>query len=88
MGKHQFTPEDRLIDVRQCLQMVPVSKSTWHKGVKDGAYPSSIKIGGRTFWRYSDVLKFVRDEWEPGDQYKIPPNGHDPSSTGSMGLIG
>ena len=36
--------------------IVPVSKSTWWQGVKDGHFPKPIKIGRRiTVWRYSDI---------------------------------
>jgi predicted DNA-binding transcriptional regulator AlpA len=40
--------------------IVPVSKSTWWAGVKDGRFPQPIKLGPRiTAWRESDVLALV-----------------------------
>lgn len=35
---------------------IPVSKSTWWQGVKDGRYPQPIKLGPRTTaWRAEDI---------------------------------
>lgn len=88
MNQQLFTPEDRLIDIWQCLEMVPVSKTTWWKGAKEGVYPSPVKVGGRTFWRYSEVLAFVREEWEPSSHYVIPVIDFDPNTIGFIGLVG
>jgi prophage regulatory protein len=39
---------------------IPVSKSTWWAGVKDGRYPSSVKLGPRiTAWRAEDIRKLI-----------------------------
>jgi len=35
---------------------IPVSKSTWWQGVKDGRFPKPIKLGPRvTVWRAEDI---------------------------------
>lgn len=35
---------------------IPVSKSTWWQGVKDGRFPKSQKLGPRTtVWRVEDI---------------------------------
>jgi prophage regulatory protein len=35
---------------------IPVSKSTWWAGVKDGRFPKPIKLGARvTTWRAEDI---------------------------------
>lgn len=34
---------------------IPVSKSTWWAGVKDGRFPKSVKLGGVTVWRVEDI---------------------------------
>jgi len=40
--------------------IIPISKSSWWKGVKEGKYPQPIKLGPRmTAWRTSDVLAFI-----------------------------
>ena len=35
---------------------IPVSKSTWWQGVKDGRFPKPVKLGPRvTVWRAQDI---------------------------------
>ncbi|WP_434053845.1 MAG: AlpA family phage regulatory protein [Roseibium sp.] len=35
---------------------IPVSKSTWWAGVKDGRFPKPLKLGERiTVWRVEDI---------------------------------
>ncbi|MEM7728192.1 MAG: AlpA family phage regulatory protein [Pseudomonadota bacterium] len=39
---------------------IPVSKSTWWQGVKDGRFPKPLKLGPRvTVWREEDVRALV-----------------------------
>lgn len=41
---------------------VPVSKSTWWQGVKDGRFPQPIKLSERvTVWRAEEVRAFVEN---------------------------
>ena len=41
---------------------IPVSKSTWWAGVKDGRFPKPIKLGPRvTAWRVTDILALIRE---------------------------
>ena len=40
--------------------IVPVSKSTWWEGVKQGRFPKPIKIGPRiTAWRAEDIRELI-----------------------------
>ena len=40
--------------------LIPVSKSSWWQGVKDGRYPKPVKIGARcTAWRASDIYAYI-----------------------------
>lgn len=51
---------ERLLRLRQCLEIVPVSKSTWWLRVKEGRYPAPVKLSTRcTAWRERDVLEIV-----------------------------
>lgn len=37
---------------------IPVSKSTWWAGIKDGRFPKPLKLGPRvTVWRAQDIRK-------------------------------
>ena len=43
--------------------IIPVSRSTWWAGVKDGHFPKSIKLGKRiTVWKVSDILALVKGD--------------------------
>lgn len=43
------------------LPMIPVGRSAWWAGVKEGKYPQPIKIGERvTVWKYSDIQKLIQ----------------------------
>lgn len=57
-------PSERLLRLSQVLSPegpIPVSKSTWWRGVKSGRYPQPIKIGMRiTVWRESDIIAIVK----------------------------
>ncbi|MCS3896256.1 putative DNA-binding transcriptional regulator AlpA [Bradyrhizobium japonicum USDA 38] len=39
---------------------LPIGRSTWWQGVRDGRYPKPVKLGPRiTAWRVADVLKLI-----------------------------
>lgn len=39
---------------------IPVSKSTWWKGVQEGRYPRPVKLGLRiTAWRVEDIRALI-----------------------------
>ena len=41
--------------------LIPVSKSTWWQGVKEGRYPQPVRtLGARiTVWRVEDIRKLI-----------------------------
>ena len=51
--------EDRLLKIDQCLEIIPMAKSTWWEYVKSGTLPAPVKIGSATFWRHSDLQDFI-----------------------------
>jgi predicted DNA-binding transcriptional regulator AlpA len=41
---------------------IPVSKSTWWKGVAEGRYPQPVKLGPRiTAWRVEDIRTLITE---------------------------
>lgn len=59
-------PEPRiergLIRLSEVLKLIPVSRSGWWKGCREGRYPAPLKIGPRTtVWRRADVEALVAD---------------------------
>lgn len=52
---------ESLLRLPQVLKIVPISKSAWWQGCKDGRYPKPIKLGPRTtVWKASDIVAFMR----------------------------
>lgn len=56
-------PETGLLRLRQVLAPegpIPVSKSTWWAGVKDGRFPKPVKLGTRiSAWRVEDIRRLI-----------------------------
>lgn len=50
-----------LLRLPQVLNLIPVSRSAWWAGCKNGRYPKPIKIGPRTTaWRAEDIKALLR----------------------------
>jgi predicted DNA-binding transcriptional regulator AlpA len=58
-------PETGLLRLSQILAPdgpIPVSKSTWWAGVKDGRFPKPMKLGSRvTVWRAEDIRELIEN---------------------------
>ncbi len=40
--------------------IIPVSKSTWWQGVRDGRFPAPVKLGPKTTaWRVEDIRALI-----------------------------
>ncbi|MET0154609.1 MAG: AlpA family phage regulatory protein [Rickettsiales bacterium] len=49
-------PATGLIRLDEVLEFIPVSRSTWWLGVKDGRFPAPVKLGKRIrAWRAEDI---------------------------------
>lgn len=63
MTDHPDFPRTGLVRLSSILQPngpIPVSKSTWWAGVKDGRFPKPLKLGPRvTVWRAEDILALL-----------------------------
>jgi len=56
----QELPHTGLLRIKQVLQFIPVSRSNWWAGVKDGRFPKPIKLSERvTVWRAADIRALV-----------------------------
>lgn len=54
--KQSNTPVKRLLRLREVLNRVPISRSSWWEGCRTGRFPQPIKIGPRTtVWRAEDI---------------------------------
>ena len=65
MSRHNTLPETGFVRLKQILAPtgpIPVSKSTWWAGVKDGRYPKPVKLGRRiTAWRVEDIRDLIEN---------------------------
>jgi prophage regulatory protein len=54
-------PPPRLLKLRQVLELVPVSRSTWYAGIQAGRFPAPVKLpgGDSVFWLLSDIVKLI-----------------------------
>jgi len=70
--------DERLLRLKHVLEIIPVSKSSWWAGVKEGKYPASVKCGSSTFWRFSDISTLVNQissgtsDGSTATYYKLP----------------
>ena len=50
-----------LLRLPQVLNLIPVSRSAWWAGCKNGRYPKPVKLGPRTTaWRAEDIKALLR----------------------------
>lgn len=40
--------------------IIPISRSSFLAGVKNGVYPSPVKFGRRALWRVEDIRKLIQ----------------------------
>lgn len=63
MSNPNTLPETGFLRLRSIIGLnglIPVSKSTWWAGVKDGRFPKPQKLGARiTVWRVEDIRKLI-----------------------------
>ena len=49
-----------LLRLREVLKIIPVGRSTWLAGVKEGKFPAPVKISSRcTAWKVEDIEEFI-----------------------------
>lgn len=50
----------RLKHILHPVGPIPISKSSWWKGVAEGRYPQPVKLGPRTtVWRAEEIRAFI-----------------------------
>ena len=56
------TSPEKLLRLSEVLTRVPISRSAWYMGIKDGKFPPPIKLGPKTSaWRESDVNRLIQE---------------------------
>jgi predicted DNA-binding transcriptional regulator AlpA len=52
----------RLSEILAPRGPIPVGRTTWWQGVKDGRYPKPLKLGPRiTVWRAEEIQRLVKE---------------------------
>lgn len=52
----------RFLRIQQVLDIFPVSRTTWYRGITEGRFPAPIRLGPNTSaWRESDIAKLVKN---------------------------
>ena len=52
---------DRLLDLREVLRSISLSRATIYRGISAGTFPPPIRLtpaGGRVGWRASDIVSW------------------------------
>jgi len=53
-------PQVGFVRLPQVLSVIPLSRSTWLRGVKSGKYPKPVQLTERTrAWRVEDILELI-----------------------------
>jgi prophage regulatory protein len=60
MHNTKSLPETGFIRLSQILELIPVSRSSWWRGVKEGRFPQPVKLAARTTaWRAEDIRSLI-----------------------------
>lgn len=52
--------------------IIPVSRSAWYAGIKDGIYPKPVKLSERTAaWRSTDIDELVKRLFNEGQPVEV-----------------
>ena len=58
-----FLRLNQIVGSKTTPGIIPISKSSWWAGVKDGRFPQPVKLGKRTtVWRMSDIRLLIAKE--------------------------
>ena len=66
--KNKILPEIGFLRLRDVIGdkdnpgIIPVSRSSWYKGIAEGRYPKPVKLGERlAAWRVEDIRKLINE---------------------------
>jgi len=52
-------PATGLLRIAQVLQYIPISRTSWWLGVREGRYPQPQKLGSVPVWRTMDIRELI-----------------------------
>lgn len=60
-------PQEGYVRLPQILAVIPVSRSTWLRGVDDGRFPKPVKLSSRvSAWRVEEIRYCIDSMAEHG----------------------
>lgn len=59
MSESLYLELEDIIRTKESRGLIPVSRSTWLRGVKSGSFPQPVKIGRKNFWLTKEIHAFV-----------------------------
>jgi prophage regulatory protein len=62
-----FLRLNQIVGNKTTPAIIPISKSSWWAGVKEGRFPQPVKLGKRTtVWRISDIRLLIEKSTQNG----------------------
>ena len=59
-NQRPLLPETGFLRLSQVLVLIPISRSAWWEGIRQGRFPRGIKLGSRTtVWRAEDIRRLI-----------------------------
>ena len=53
-------PAEGYVRLPQILRVLPIGRSSWWLGIKQGRYPKQVRLGPRTVaWRVQDIRQLL-----------------------------
>ena len=53
-------PETGFVRLPQIRSLIPISRSAWWAGIREGKFPQGIKLGSKTtVWRAEDIRALI-----------------------------
>lgn len=60
MSNISIIPSVGFLRLPQVLALIPISKSAWWVGIKEGRFPAPVKLSARTTaWRAEDITALI-----------------------------
>lgn len=53
-------PKDGFLRLRDVLKFIPVSRTKWRMGVKNGEFPQPVKLGRLALYRCEDIRSLIK----------------------------
>lgn len=61
-------PDSSMLNIKEVLAVVRISRSSWYAGIKDGKYPAPVHIGPASpRWKLGDVRKVTEGTYKPAE---------------------